>query len=101
VEQCDSTREIRRRVFTQPGSKADDLSVNAARPLHLTQRKNAEASLNVCVGPEAEVGNGPATRLVCQVQTARFVEAARLHAFGTKFGRYGGSVGALCAAVTC
>jgi hypothetical protein len=30
--------------------------VNAARPLHLTQRTNAQASPNVCVGPQAEVG---------------------------------------------
>jgi len=30
--------------------------VNAARPLHLTQQTNAEASPNVCVGPQADVG---------------------------------------------
>jgi len=37
------------------GSKADRLYVNAARPLYPTRRTNAEASLNVCVGPIPEV----------------------------------------------
>ena len=36
------------------GSKADKLYVNAARPLHRPEQTNAEASLNVCVRPEAE-----------------------------------------------
>ena len=35
------------------GSKDDDLCVTESRPLHPTQRTNAEASLNVCVGPKA------------------------------------------------
>ena len=31
------------------GSKADDLRLTELRPLHPTQRTNAEASLNVCI----------------------------------------------------
>jgi hypothetical protein len=38
------------------GSKADDLSVTESRPLHPSQRTNAEASLNFCVGPVTDFG---------------------------------------------
>jgi hypothetical protein len=37
-------------------SKADDPCVTESRPLHHTQRTNAERSLNDCVGPEADLG---------------------------------------------
>jgi hypothetical protein len=38
------------------GSVADEMQVIASRPLYPGQRTNAEASLNVCVGPLAVVG---------------------------------------------
>ena len=44
------------------GSKADRLYVNAARPLYPTRRTNAEASLNVCVGPEGRARRSILTR---------------------------------------
>ena len=37
------------------GSMADTLYVSGTRPLHPTQRTNAEASFKVCAGPIAEV----------------------------------------------
>ncbi len=33
------------------GSEAEDPSMSAARPLHPSQRTNAEASPDVCIGP--------------------------------------------------
>jgi len=62
LEQSDSTSKIRRRVFTQPGSDADNLRLTESRRLHPTQRTNAEASLNVCEGPVA--GSGAQLRAV-------------------------------------
>jgi hypothetical protein len=52
--------EIPRRATSENvryGSKTDKPYVNVARPLHPTQRANADASLNVCVGPETDVIN--------------------------------------------
>ena len=37
------------------GSKADRPYMNAARLLRLAQQTNAEASLNVCDGPKADI----------------------------------------------
>ena len=39
--------------YVRFGSKADDLCMIDARLLQSTQRTNAKASFNVCVGPEA------------------------------------------------
>jgi hypothetical protein len=44
------------------GSNADDPMMSAARPLHPAQRTNVVASLNVCVGPKAEVAQSSAGR---------------------------------------
>ena len=39
------------------GQRQTSRAWHAVRLLHPAQRTNAEASLNVCVGPEAELGS--------------------------------------------
>ena len=43
-------------MHVRNGSKADDLHETESRPLHSTQRANAEASLGVCVGQKTLEG---------------------------------------------